>query len=337
MFLTKDSKSPYYQLVYFVNGKRTKISTRTNDKKAAEIFLISFRDQANKPQESPKPLRLSLSDFAAEYKEYVQKVYSITYLKKAVVPSFNRLQEFLPDKSLDLISSRDIDLFISSVYLNAKYAASLYYRTLKAAFNKAVIWNYIKLNPFNKIKAPKVTKSFPLFISEAELILVLNKTEEQLHKDIFTIAFYTGMRLNELLNMRWSWIGLQQDIISIRNSDEFKTKNKKDRLIPIHPKVKKIFLNRYKSVMNQLVFYRVSGIKLNGEFISKKFKRAVKEANLNPEYHFHTLRHSFASNLVQRGVSLYTVQALLGHENVKTTQIYSHLQSENLSKAVNLL
>jgi integrase/recombinase XerD len=83
--------------------------------------------------------------------------------------------------------------------------------------------------------------------------------------------------------------------------------------------------------------YRKSGIKLNGEFISKKFKEAVRTADLNSGYHFHTLRHSFASNLVQHGVNLYTIKELLGHENIKTTQIYSHLRSENLSKAVNLL
>ena len=213
----------------------------------------------------------------------------------------------------------------------------LYHRTLKAAFTKAVVWEYIKENPFNKIKAPKITKSFPLFISEAELILILNKTEKQLLKDIFTIAFYTGMRLNEILNMRWRWVDLQKDIINVSNSKDFKTKNKSDRLIPIHQKVKTILLIRFNSDLKQFVFYRVSGIKLNGEFISKKFKKAVREAGLNDEYHFHTLRHSFASNLVQRGISLYTVKELLGHENVKTTQIYSHLQAENLSQAVNML
>ena len=336
MYLVLNKKSKFYQLIYFRNGKRTSISTCKADKQEAQKFLESFNPAEQSVKEA-KPISIRLSQFIKEYKSYVEKTYSIKYLKKAVVPSFNRLQNFIDDKPLDQISSRDIDHFISSVYVKAKYAASLYHRTLKAAFTKAVLWDYIKVNPFDKIKSPKITKSFPLFISEAELILILNKTEKQLLKDIFTIAFYTGMRLNEILNMRWRWVDLQKDIINVSNSKDFKTKNKSDRLIPIHQKVKTILLNRFNSDLKQFVFYRVSGIKLNGEFISKKFKKAVREAGLNEEYHFHTLRHSFASNLVQRGISLYTVKELLGHENIKTTQIYSHLQSDNLSQAVNML
>ena len=202
MFLTKDSKSPYFQLVYFVNGKRTKISTKTSDKKRAKIFLASFNPQEAAVTKARKNL-MKLSSFIPEYKNYVSNTYSVSYLKKAVTPSFNMLQKFLKDMPLENISSKNIDQFISSVYAKSKYAASLYHRTLKAAFNKAVVWNYLEENPFNKIKSPKVAKSLPVYISEAEMILTLNKTEDQLLKDIITTAFYTGMRLNEIMNMKY--------------------------------------------------------------------------------------------------------------------------------------
>jgi integrase/recombinase XerD len=71
--------------------------------------------------------------------------------------------------------------------------------------------------------------------------------------------------------------------------------------------------------------------------INDKHKRISRAAKLNDDIHFHTLRHSFASNLVQRGVNLYVVKELLGHEDIKTTQIYSHLTQSSLSKAVCLL
>lgn len=339
MFLTRDSKSPFFQLVYFIDGKRTKVSTKTSDRKEAEKFKASFVPKP-KLDSIPKKTSIKLSSFIAEYKCYVKNTYSEKYLTKAVNPSFNRLQAFLPDLPLEYITSKNIDQFISSVYAKSKFAASLYHRTLKAAFNKAVIWNYIPDNPFNKIKSPKVVKSFPVYLSEAELILILNKTEDQLLKDIFTTAYYTGMRLNELLSMKWNWIDFTQEVITIKNTDDFNTKNKRERVIPIHPKVRKIFQsNFYISGINKtsFVFFRKSGIKLNGEFISKQFKQAVRSAELNEDIHFHSLRHSFASALVQRSVSLYTVKELLGHENIKTTQIYSHLQQESLNKAVNLL
>lgn len=339
MYLVLNKKSPNFQLIFFRDGKRTSVSTGTSSKKEAEIFLNSFNRQP-KGEPTAEKVSIKLSSFASEYKNYVSNTHSEKYLTKAVIPSFVSLQKFLPDMPLENISSRNIDQFISSVASNAKFAAALYHRTLKAAFNKAVVWNYLDENPFNKIKSPKVPKSFPVFISEAELILILNKTDVQLFKHIFTVAFYTGMRLGELLNMKWNWIDFSQDVITVRNSDEFKTKNKHERIIPIHPKVKSILKSCSligETQQNDFVFNRFEGIKLNESYISKRFKKAVRSANLNDDIHFHSLRHSFASALVQRNVSLYAVKELLGHENIKTTQIYSHLQKENLSKAVNLL
>ncbi len=88
---------------------------------------------------------------------------------------------------------------------------------------------------------------------------------------------------------------------------------------------------------NNYIFCRVMGIKLNEDYVSKKFKIAVRDAGINDNIHFHTLRHSFASRLIQKGASLFVVKELLGHEDIKTTQIYSHLQTQNLVDAVTLL
>ena len=345
MFLSRDTKSPFYQVIYFVDGKRTKISTRTANKKEAEKFLKSFVPKPkvkNIEPEEPKEKRdlIRLSSFIEEYKTYISNTYSEKYLKKAVIPSFAALQKNIPDMKLDEISTRILDQFISSTNARTKYCASLYYRTLNAAFNKALVWNYIEVNPFSKIKTPKTPTSLPVFISEAELIQILDKVENQLYKDIFTTAYYTGMRLNELLNMKWDWINFNQNFITIKNSDQFITKTKQERVVPIHSRVEQILKSRFsfsKEKENHFVFYRVPGIKLNGEFISKQFKKGVKAAKLNPKIHFHTLRHSFASALVQRKVDIYTVQKLLGHNKIQTTQIYSHLQKQNLMEAVNLL
>lgn len=345
MFLTPpNSKRRYYQLVYFVNGKRTKISTKTTDKKEAENFLKSFEPQPKEKKvepEAPKVEQVSikLNIFIEEYKTYVSNTYSEKYLKKAVRPSFMALQKNIPNMLLNQISTRIIDQFISSASASSKHSASLYHRTLKAAFNKAVVWNYLETNPFDKIKAPKVPKSFPAFISESELIIILSNTQMQLMKDICTTAFYTGMRLGELVNMKWNWIDFKENIITVKNSSEFNSKNKRERIIPIHQKVEATLKNHYQlgKFENTFVFSRYKGVKLNEDFVSKQFKKAVRAAKLNDKIHFHTLRHSFASALVQRGTSLYAVKELLGHGNIKTTQIYSHLQKSNLMEAVNSL
>jgi integrase/recombinase XerD len=89
--------------------------------------------------------------------------------------------------------------------------------------------------------------------------------------------------------------------------------------------------------LKNLVFCRYEGIKLNENFVSKQFKKSVRLAKLNERFHFHSLQHSFASTLVQRGISLYAVKELLGHEDIKTTQVYSHLHQQNLRDAINYL
>jgi site-specific recombinase XerD len=210
----------------------------------------------------------------------------------------------------------------------------LYYRTLKAAFTKAIAWGYISENPFKKIKLPRQIKSNPAFISLEELHRITDVTGVKLLRDIFITAFFTGMRLGEIVSMKWDWIDLNSNVLVIRNDSGFCTKSKKERTIPIHNEVKDILTTYQKNLTSQYVFTMKPGIKICPDYISRNFKKSVKMIGLNNNIHFHSLRHSFASRLVQQGVSLYVVKELLGHESLSTAQIYSHLMHENLASAI---
>lgn len=343
MFISKSKKSPFYQLTYEVNGKRTTISTKTTKEKEAQEFMYLFKNSLLHPvQKNTQSVinnSLSLTNFQNEYLEYTRPTKSKNYLE-SITLSFKQFISFCGDISLDKIDTRTIDKFITSTYSRTQSGAHLYYRTLKAAFNKAVEWNYISLNPFSKVKFPKLSKTFPAFITEDELLIILTNTPYQYLKDIFLVAFYTGMRLGELINMQWCWIDFFQNLITVKCSENFQTKSKKERIVPMSEKVKSVLINRFNITThqpNEVVFYRIKGKKLHQETISKQFKQAVRKSYLNDKIHFHTLRHSFASLLVQRGVSLYVVKELLGHEDLATTQTYSHLQPQNLRDAVNLI
>ncbi len=260
---------------------------------------------------------------------------------RSVELSFNTLIKYSSDVFLNQIDIRTLDKFITSLFARTPRACLVYYRTLKAAFSKAVLWDYLQENLFKKIKSPKVSQKLPVFISEEELKLIIEKTKEDVLKDLFTTAFYTGMRLGELVNMKWSWIDMMENYILIQCSEIFTTKSMKGRVIPISYSLKNVFIKRKPMIINinksDYVFFRTYGARLNENYVSKKFKEYVRAAKLDENIHFHTLRHSFASLLVQRGVSLYVVKELLGHEALSTTQIYSHLQHQNLRDAVNLL
>ena len=346
MFISKSKKSPFYQLTYEIDGKRTTVSTKTSSLKEANKFMYSFSnrevDTPSKaiyhPQPEFKPILLS--SFLKEYVEYIKATKSKSYLE-SVNLSFRMLINFTGDIMIDRLDVRTLDKFVITTFTRTQRGASLYYRTLKAAFNKAIAWNYLTENPLKKIKVPKIAKSFPVFISFSEFQLILNNTKDDYLKNIFTAAFYTGMRLGELLNMKWSWIDFEQNIIKVQCTDTFATKSKKERIIPMCSTLRVLFRNQFPKVIdldqNNFVFTRVKKIKLNEDFISKQFKKSIRTSKLDDKIHFHSLRHSFASMLVQRGVSLYVVKELLGHEDLSTTQIYSHLQKQNLMDAVNLL
>lgn len=86
-----------------------------------------------------------------------------------------------------------------------------------------------------------------------------------------------------------------------------------------------------------IIFLMLKGKKLDPDFVTKKFNRLVKEAQSGPDVHLHTLRHTFASHLVMAGVDLVTVKELLGHSDLKVTQIYAHLAPDHLRMAVTRL
>jgi integrase/recombinase XerD len=272
--------------------------------------------------------------------EFLRPIKSKNYIE-SIDLSFKQFISFCGNVSLKQINTQILGRFISTTFARTQRGAHHYYRTLKAAFNKAVEWNYIESNPFTKVKFPRLTKVYPVFLTEDDLLIILANTTYEYLKDIFLVAFYTGMRLGELINMKWNWIDFFKNQITVKCSDEFLTKNKKERIIPMSEKVKSVLTDRLQNSahqFNEVVFYRIKGKRLHQETISKQFKDAVRKSNLNERIHFHSLRHSFASLLVQRGVSLYVVKELLGHEALSTTQIYSHLQQQqNLRDAVNLL
>ena len=164
MFLAKRKNSSYFHVVYYINGKRTKKSTKTDNKEEAEKFLEGFKREIDndKPPtpvnsasgNSPEiiclpPDLISLSQFQDEYVAYVNKFKAKSYIK-SIEFIFKKLIYFTGDIPLAQLTTKVLDNFITITYSRSKSSGSLYYRTLKAAFTKAVFWEYIPDNPFKR-------------------------------------------------------------------------------------------------------------------------------------------------------------------------------------------
>lgn len=278
---------------------------------------------------------VSLIDFKNEYIEAIKYTHSKSYVR-TVETSFNQLLKFSDNLSLIKYDVRYLEKFIIKTFKRSKYSAALYYRTLKAAFNKAVDWDYIPSNPFNKIKLPKFQKSNPAYITYIELQQILKFVPGEL-KGLYEFSFFTGLRLSEVINFCWNNVNLNERTIQVGDK-QFITKGKKIRVIPICQQVYDILSNRFSKILNRkrnFVFHKANGFPYTANYISKTFKKAARKAGIDDKIHMHSLRHSFASIMIKEGVSIYEVSKLLGHSSISVTEIYSHLDIDTLRVAVN--
>lgn len=328
-------RNGYYQIQYFDENLQRirRKSLKTKIKNEALLQLTDFKKSLLQAQTRPI---ITVYIFRDKYKKFIRENYSKKYCT-SVDLSFRMLTKFLTkDINLSNLNNVMMEKFLIHIFGKSKYAAMLYLRTLKAAMNRAVSWGYIDKNPFKGIKLPKIPQKYPIFITENELDLIISRIKENDIRDIVTIAFYTGMRVSEILNLCWKAVDMSSGIITVQNSGTFTTKSKRERVIPIHEKIRHVLNSRLKKSKYIYVFSKC-GILYQENYVSKKFKNAVRDVKLSDSLHFHSLRHSFASNLVKKGVSLYVIKELLGHESITTTEIYSHLQNESLINAISLL
>lgn len=281
---------------------------------------------------------ITLRVFAEEYSSLIKENRSEAYYK-SVIASLKHLTDYFGNqRPIHSLGLKDIESFISHLQRKVVKGYRVYVRTIKTAFNKAVDWSYVKENYFQKVKLPKKQQVNPAYIDEHKLVLICEKVNADIVKDFVVTAFYTGMRLNELVNLTWRNVNLTTRIITV-GDEEFTTKGRNQRYIPISDEALTSILNQRENekiipIGSNYVFSKPNGEKYTGDYFSKAFKKACRATGIDKSIHFHSLRHSFASNLAQKGVSLYTIKELLGHSSISTTEIYSHLNMDSLKEAI---
>lgn len=199
---------------------------------------------------------------------------------------------------------------------------------LKCMFNKAIQWEKVKENPVSKVKLFKENNKRLRFLEKEEIDKLLLHCRGHL-KPIVIIALNTGMRKSEILNLKWHDIDIKRDIIYLMN-----TKNNERREIPMNSHVKDALIAVHKRPRSPYIFCNRDS-KPFGD-IKKSFCNALTKSAIIG-FHFHDLRHTFASQLVMSGVDLNTVRELLGHKTLDMTLRYSHLSPDHKKRAVDVL
>ncbi|HEY87948.1 MAG TPA: site-specific tyrosine recombinase XerD [Dehalococcoidia bacterium] len=224
------------------------------------------------------------------------------------------------------------------------YAATTVARKVAAAksfFAFMVAEDKIKDNPMQDVPSPRIGKSLPkpLSISQARLLLEqpakLSTLEAKRDKAMLELLYASGMRVSELVSLNLGDVDIEGGFVRCFG------KGHKERLIPIHQQaalVVKEYIEQARSNLahdkeERALFLNPRGDRLTRQGFWQKLKEYAKSANLEADVTPHTLRHSFATHMLSGGADLRYVQEMLGHANISTTQVYTHLTSEHIRRS----
>ena len=279
-------------------------------------------------------------------KKYIEEF--IDYLRYEKKYSENTIASYQNDlkkayiffkKDFKDLSKKDIQNYIQS--LSKKESASSVSRTistLKSFYKFLEINKYTKSNPLGTISNPKTIKKLPKVLSEEEVDKLLDinlKTNfDYRNKAMLELMYSSGLRVSELINLKVNDIDLKNASVRIFG------KGSKERIVPLDDYAIEALDNYikyqrkslFKHGENNYLFLNNHGNKMTRQGFFKILQKIAKEKNIKSELSPHTLRHSFATHLLKHGADLRSIQELLGHSDISTTQIYTHITSERLQK-----
>jgi len=312
---------------YYANGKRKREKIGTS-KALAETVLKKRKVEIaeGKFLDIKKEQKIKFEEFSKEYLELHSKLKKSYDTDCKIVGS---LKKFFSGKYLYEITSLDVEKFksarakeVSPATVNRALAV------LKSMFNKAMLWDKAERNPFKGVKLFKENNQRLRFLEREEINKLIGNASAHL-KPILIVALNTGMRKGEILNLKWHDIDIKRNIIHL-----YDTKNGEKREIPMNEITQKTIIGVLKHPDSQYIFCNNDGEPYGD--IKKSFFTVVKKAGII-DFHFHDLRHTFASQLVMSGVDLNTVRELLGHKSLEMTLRYSHLSPDHKKRAVDIL
>jgi len=230
-------------------------------------------------------------------------------------------------KNPENINPSDIEQFINKMVLDYNISQS-YQKVLVGAiklfYNELLRKNY----KLNYLYPDRPEKKLPVVLDKSEIQLLLNSIQNLKHRAILSMIYSAGLRLSEVIEMKLNDIDSKRMLIKIVQG-----KGKKDRYVMLSEKLLIILREYYKEYKpKEYLFEGQKGGKYSARSVQAIFKEALRKSNIKKKASVHTLRHSFATHLLESGTDIRIIQQLLGHSSLKTTQIYTQVSSSKISE-----
>lgn len=275
-------------------------------------------------------------------RSFLDSLYIEKGLSKNTVSSYkNDISSFSSwcDKEhLDRLKITDLNLnnYISNLFSTGLKSSSINRKisSIKHFYLFLLKKKVIKNSPADEITTPKQEKYLPTSMSEDEVESLLGSPKssikiERRDKAMIEILYATGMRISELVNLKITDIDFNRSVLKVFG------KGSKERLVPYGEKAAealRIYLEDRKKLDSKDVFLSNRGTRITRGAFWQRIKIYIKRENLKSSISPHTLRHAFATHLLNRGADLRSVQILLGHSDLSTTQIYTHIAKKRLGE-----
>ncbi len=234
------------------------------------------------------------------------------------------------------INDSDANNYISKLFRDGLKSSSVNRKisSIKSFYTFLQKKKIIMKSPIADIVMPKQEKYLPVSMSEEEVERLLNSPDlnieiERRDKAIIELLYATGMRISELTNLKLTDIDINRSVLKVFG------KGSKERLVPFGEKAAEsisLYLKDRKDLKSKEIFLSNRGTKISRGAFWQRIKIYIKRENLKISISPHTLRHAFATHLLNRGADLRSVQILLGHSDLSTTQIYTHIAKQRLGE-----
>jgi len=230
------------------------------------------------------------------------------------------------NKSPEKIGEDDVKSYLAEK-LSDKASSSV---ILALAAIRFAYSSILKHDPTTNIKRPKKGRKIPAVLTKKEVIKLINSTATKKSKLIAQLLYAAGMRVSEIINLKIKDLHFEEKIGYIKNA-----KGKKDRLFNVPENLfneLKDLVDKQKNNRCEYLFANKKKQKLSPQNIQKIIRQSAKRAGISKKVSPHTLRHSFATHLLENSVDIRLIQVLLGHQDLSTTQLYAHVSSEQIKK-----
>jgi integrase/recombinase XerD len=262
---------------------------------------------------------------------YRQFLRTQRYSAKTIVIYTESLRTFLSyfgNKQIEEITHEDVIEFNEGYILKNKFSLSYQnqiFSSIKVFFTSVIKRELIT----NEICRPRRGMRLPEVFSVSEIENLIRSMRNLKHKVAIALIYACGLRRNELINLRISAIDSKRKILIIRAA-----KGNKDRLVPLPWSMIELLREYYKVYRPRIWLFEglVPGIKYSETSLREAFVRGMREAGINKKLTLHSLRHSYATHLLESGTDLRFIQVLLGHKSSKTTEIYTHVSAKSIER-----